>query len=97
MILIILPQVFPISIPMPPDMDKPIQHRRTNIPMLRPEIVPTLADPYLKPRASGKAKIEIAAIPIRHKKAIKNCQIAIRSNKSGLFCILPPLKVYLIY
>jgi len=58
--------------------------------MLIPKIEPTLAGPYIKPRASGKAKIAIAAIPIRYKKALKNAQIATRSNKSGLFIVLAP-------
>jgi len=86
--LIILPQLFALSIPIPPAKHKPTQHRRTNIPMLRPKIAPTLADPYPKPRASGKAKIAIAAIPIRYKKALKDSQIATRSTKSGLFIVL---------
>jgi len=89
--LIILPQLFALSIPIPPARDKPLQHRRTNIPMLIPKIEPMLAGPYIKPRASGKAKIAIAAIPIRYKKALKNAQIATRSNKSGLFIVLTSL------
>ncbi len=51
-------------------------------------IEPTLAGPYPKPRASGKEKAAIATIPIRYKKALKNAQIATRSNKSGLFTVL---------
>jgi len=90
--LIILPQLFALSIPIPPAKDKPAQHRRTNIPMLIPKIEPTLDGPYPKPRASGKAKVAIAATPIRYKKALKNAQIATRSNKSGLFIVLNPLK-----
>jgi hypothetical protein len=59
--------------------------------MLIPKILPTLAGPHPKPRASGKAKIAIPAIPIRYKKALKNAQIETRSNKSGLFIVLPSL------
>ena len=86
--LIILPQFFALSIPIPPAKDKPIKHKRTNVAILSPKIEPTLAGPYSKPRASGKAKTAIATIPMNNKKALTNCQIATRINKSGLFIIL---------
>jgi len=95
--LIILPQLFALSIPIPPAKDKPIRHRRTNIAMLRPNIEPASDGPHLKPRASGKAKVAIAAIPINRKKALTNCQIATRSNKSGLFIVITSLKKLLLF
>jgi len=82
--VIILAQLFALSIPMPLAKDKPKKLRRKNIPTLWPKIEPVFADPFPTPRASGKENAAIATMPIRYNKALKNAQIATKSNESGL-------------
>ena len=62
-IVIIRPQAFPTSSPMPPATDKPIKHKRIRLAILKPNMAPTSGPKetgQLRPRALGKAKSAIA-------------------------------------